>query len=64
MLQEHEIIKNIVNINYSIYEDVGLERFINKSMEQLVKNDKIISSHVNAIKAGLFYELICKNEEY
>lgn len=64
VLQDHEIMKNIVNINYSVYEDEGLETFIDKTMEQLLKNDKITSSHDNVIKAGLFYELICKNEEH
>lgn len=64
VLQDHEIIKNIVNINYSIYENEGLESFIDKTMEQLLKNDKITLSHDNVIKAGLFYELICRNEEY
>lgn len=64
LLQDHEIIKNIVNINYAVYEDEGLESFINKTMEKLLKNDKITLGNDNAIKAGLFYELICKNEEY
>ncbi|MDO7437016.1 DUF4297 domain-containing protein [Acinetobacter nosocomialis] len=64
VLQVHEIIRNIVNINYPIYEDEGLEVFIEESMSQLLKNDKITSSHIDAIKAGIFYELIGKNEEY
>lgn len=63
-LQDHQIIKSIVHSNYSVYENEGLEVFTNKVMEQLLKNDKITLSHNDAIKAGLFYELICKNEEY
>lgn len=64
VLQDHEIMKNIVNTNYPVYEDEGLESFTNKTMEQLLKNDKITSNRDNVIKAGIFYELICKNEEY
>ena len=64
VLQDHDTIKNIVNINYPVYEEEGLEKFINNSMEQLLKNDKITSKDVHEIQAGLFYELICKNEEY
>ncbi|AYY52249.1 MULTISPECIES: DUF4297 domain-containing protein [Acinetobacter] len=64
ILQDQGILKEVINNNYSTYENEGLEFFLKISMDQLLKNDKITLKDVCDLNAGLLYELICKNEEF
>lgn len=64
ILQDQGLFKEVINNNYSTYENEGLQVFIENSIDQLLKNGKITLVDLNDLKAGLLYELICKNEEF
>lgn len=63
ILQDKGVFKELINKNYSTYENEGLYVFIENSMNQLLKNGKITLKDPQDLKAVLLYELICKNEE-